>query len=170
MTMPRGRAWPVILLLLLAPLIAEVLWGTTTVTNPAAYLIQIGLYGGGAVLIREVVRRWGGGWPSILLLGAAYGAIEEGLLEPNWFTPALQTHPYGVAARRVLDLRRAEHRLPRRLQHRDPDRAHRAGVPRLAEQALARPGRDVRAAHPLARARPGCTPFSKAQPFPWSSP
>jgi len=85
-------------LLLLAPLVAEVLWGTTTVTDPAVYLIQIGLYGGGAVLIREMVRRWGGGWPSILLLGAAYGAIEEGLLEPNWFTPALQTHPYGAAA------------------------------------------------------------------------
>jgi hypothetical protein len=97
MTMPRGRAWPVIFLLLLAPLIAEVLWGTTTVSEFPVYLIQIGLYGGGAVLIREAVRRWGGGWPSILLLGAAYGAIEEGLLEPNWFTPALQTHPYGVA-------------------------------------------------------------------------
>jgi hypothetical protein len=98
MTMSRRRAWPVIFLLLLAPLIAEVLWGTTTVSEFPVYLIQIGLYGGGAVLIREVVRRWGGGWPSILLLGAAYGAIEEGLLEPNWFTPALQTHPYGVAA------------------------------------------------------------------------
>jgi hypothetical protein len=97
MPVPRGRAWPVMFLLLLSPLVAEVLWGTTTVTNPAVYLIQIGMYGGGAVLIREVVRRWGGGWPSILLLGAAYGAIEEGLLEPNWFTPALQTHPYGVA-------------------------------------------------------------------------
>jgi hypothetical protein len=98
MTMPRGRARPVIFLLLLAPLIAEVLWGTTTVSEFPVYLIQIGLYGGGAVLIREVVHRWGGGWPSILLLGAAYGAIEEGLLEPNWFTPALQAHPYGVAA------------------------------------------------------------------------
>lgn len=97
MTMPRGRAWPVIFLLLLAPLIAEVLWGTTTVSEFPVYLIQIGLYGGGAVLIREVVHRWGGGWPSILLLGAAYGAIEEGLLEPNWFTPALQRHPYGIA-------------------------------------------------------------------------
>jgi hypothetical protein len=60
-------------------------------------MIQIGLYGGGAILICEMVRRWGGGWPSILLLGAAYGAIEEGLLEPSWFTPALRTHPYGVA-------------------------------------------------------------------------
>jgi hypothetical protein len=93
----RGRARPVVLLLLLAPLVAEVLWGTTTVTESAGYFAQIGLYGGGAVLIREVVRRWGGGWPSILLLGAAYGAIEEGLLEPTWFTPALQSHPYGVA-------------------------------------------------------------------------
>jgi hypothetical protein len=97
MPMPRGRARPVVFLLLLAPLVAEVLWGTTTITGFAGYLVQIGLYGGGAVLIREVVRRWGGGWPSILLLGAAYGAIEEGLLEPTWFTPALQTHPYGVA-------------------------------------------------------------------------
>jgi hypothetical protein len=60
-------------------------------------MIQIGLYGGGAILICEMVRWWGGGWPSILLLGAAYGAIEEGLLEPSWFTPALRTHPCGVA-------------------------------------------------------------------------
>jgi len=97
MPVPRGRARPVVLLLFLSPLVAEVLWGTTTITESAAYFAQIGLYGGGAVLIREVVCRWGGGWPSILLLGAAYGAVEEGLLEPTWFTPALQSHPYGVA-------------------------------------------------------------------------
>ncbi len=97
MPVPRGRARPVMFLLLAAPLVAEVLWGTTTVSGSAGYLAQIGLYGGGAVLIREVVHRWGGGWPSILLLGAAYGAIEEGLLEPTWFTPQLQAHPYGVA-------------------------------------------------------------------------
>jgi hypothetical protein len=97
MKVPRGRAWPVAFLLLLAPLIAEVLWGTTTVSDSAGYLAQIGLYGGGAVLIREASCRWGGGWPSILLLGAAYGAIEEGLLEPTWFTPQLQAHPYGAA-------------------------------------------------------------------------
>jgi len=93
----RSRAWPVTFLLLLAPLIAEVLWGTTPITGSAAYFLQVGLYGGGAILIREVVCRWGGGWPSVLVLGAAYGAIEEGLLEPTWFTPQLQTHTYGVA-------------------------------------------------------------------------
>jgi len=97
MNVPRGRAWPVMFLLLLAPLIAEVLWGTTTVSDSAGYIAQVGLYGGGAVLIREVSCRWGGGWPSILLLGAAYGAIEEGLLEPTWFTPQLQADPYGAA-------------------------------------------------------------------------
>lgn len=63
MTMPRGRAWPVIFLLLLAPLVAEVLWGSTTVTDPAAYLVQIGLYGGGAVLIRELVAGGAAGGP-----------------------------------------------------------------------------------------------------------
>jgi hypothetical protein len=97
MRLPHGCARPVIFLLLVAPLITEVLFGTTTITGFAGYFAQIGLYGGGALLIREVARRWGAGWPSILLLGAAYGAIEEGLLEPTWFTPQLQTHPYGVA-------------------------------------------------------------------------
>ena len=81
MNVPRGRAWPVAFLLLLAPLIAEVLWGTTTVSDSAGYLAQIGLYGGGAVLIREVSCRWGGGWPSILLLGAAY---VSGLGSRTW--------------------------------------------------------------------------------------
>jgi hypothetical protein len=94
---PRGRFWPVAFLLLLSPLVAELLWGTTTVSDPIGFLAQIGLYGGGAVLIREVVHRWRGGWPSILLLGAAYAVIEEGLLEPTWFTPQLQSHAYGVA-------------------------------------------------------------------------
>ena len=96
--MPRGRARPVVFLLLASPVIAELLWGSTTVSQAAGLLAQIGLYGCGAILIRETVVRWGGGWPSVILLGAAYGAIEEGLLEPTWFTPRLFPHPYGVAA------------------------------------------------------------------------
>jgi len=98
MLLPRGRGRPVAFLLLAAPVIAELCWGTTTVSQAAGLLAQIGLYGCGAILIRETVVRWAGGWPSILLLGAAYGAVEEGLLEPTWFTPRLFPHPYGVAA------------------------------------------------------------------------
>jgi hypothetical protein len=98
MLLPKGRGRPVAFLLLAAPVIAELCWGTTTVSQAAGLLFQIGLYGCGAILIRETVVRWGGGWPSVLLLGAAYGAVEEGLLEPTWFTPRLFPHPYGVAA------------------------------------------------------------------------
>lgn len=92
-----GRARPVLFLLLASPVIAELLWGTTTVSQAPGLLFQIGLYGCGAIVIREAVVRWGAGWPSVLLLGLAYGAIEEGLLEPTWLTPRLFPHPYGFA-------------------------------------------------------------------------
>jgi hypothetical protein len=92
-----GRARPVLFLLLASPVVAELLWGTTTVDQAAGLLFQVGLYGCGAIVIREAVVRWGGGWPSVLLLGLAYGAIEEGLLEPTWLTPRLFPQPYGVA-------------------------------------------------------------------------
>jgi hypothetical protein len=39
------------------------------------------LYGGGALLIREATRRTGRGWPTILLLGVAYGAVQAGLID-----------------------------------------------------------------------------------------
>jgi hypothetical protein len=38
--------------------------------------VFIPLYGGGAVLIREVVRRRGGGWPAIVVLAAACGVVD----------------------------------------------------------------------------------------------
>jgi hypothetical protein len=91
----KGRGRPVVFLLVAAPVLAEVITGTTTVSQSAGLLGQIGqigLYGCGASLIRETVVRWRGGWPPVILLGAAYGAIEDGLLEPSWFTPRLFPH------------------------------------------------------------------------------
>lgn len=44
-------------------------------------------YGGAAVLIREVARRTGRGWPTMLLLAFAFGLIEEGLLDLSLFNP-----------------------------------------------------------------------------------
>src|SRR5256712_250934 len=37
--------------------------------------------------MRETAVRWKTGWPSILLLGAAYGIIEEGLAAKSFFDP-----------------------------------------------------------------------------------
>ena len=77
---------PVLALLLLAPGIPELLTGSTPitplVTNPSGFAVSfsldIGLYGTGALLIREFAVFYRKGWASILLLGAAYGIAEEG--------------------------------------------------------------------------------------------
>jgi hypothetical protein len=78
---------PVLLLLLIAPLVAEFLLGDVTLAMLGALVVFIPLYGAGAVLIREVVRRRGGGWPAIVLLAAAFGIVEEGLATQSLFNP-----------------------------------------------------------------------------------
>jgi hypothetical protein len=39
------------------------------------------------VLIREITRRTGRGWPTILLLGAAFGLVQAGLIDQSLFNP-----------------------------------------------------------------------------------
>ncbi|MBJ7291481.1 hypothetical protein [Williamsia sp.] len=87
---------PVAGLFFLAPLIAEFFLGDFPV-----YLLPLILplslwYGAGAVMIREVTRRLGRGWPTILLLGLAFGVAEEGLLTMSLFNP-------NYADQRLLD-------------------------------------------------------------------
>jgi hypothetical protein len=84
----------VITLIVLAPVVAELLGGSTPISDAYTLLLWIPIYGCGALLIREIVRRRGLGWPSILLLGAAYGFIEEGLALQSLFDP----HIYGGLA------------------------------------------------------------------------
>jgi hypothetical protein len=55
--------------------------------NPIAVLFLVWLYGAGVLVVRETAVRWKTGWPSILLLGAAYGIIEEGLAVKSFFDP-----------------------------------------------------------------------------------
>lgn len=45
------------------------------------------LYGGGALIVRELAVIWGKGWTSILVMGLAYGIIEEGLMVKSFFDP-----------------------------------------------------------------------------------
>ena len=74
-------------LLLLTPGIVEYLSGSSQlsllVTFPPLFFAFLGanlaLYGPGALLIREAMVRWRKGWGSVLLLGAAYGILEEGV-------------------------------------------------------------------------------------------
>lgn len=82
---------PALTLLLLAPFLGEVLSGSSPPAeflSPPVFLILVGLYGCGALLVREVARAWGRGWIAILLLGMAYGIYEEGLLVRSFFDPA----------------------------------------------------------------------------------
>jgi hypothetical protein len=71
----------------MAPAIPELLSGSSPVTSffTPLGLVLIGIYGTGALLVRETARRRGLGWTSILLLGAAYGIIEEGLQVQSFF-------------------------------------------------------------------------------------
>ena len=83
---------PALVLLFLAPLCGEMLSSSMPPAewlNPIGVVLVVILYGGGAILVRELTFRWGKGWPTLLVLGAAYGILEEGLLcksffDPNW--------------------------------------------------------------------------------------
>src|ERR1039458_3256273 len=81
------RVLPAIGLFLAAPLIAEYLPGILPITMLGTLVVLAPMYGGGAILIRETVRRAGLGWPSILVLALAYGVLEEGLVTQSLFNP-----------------------------------------------------------------------------------
>jgi hypothetical protein len=68
---------PALGLFFLAPFVGEFLLGNITVDYLLLGLLLAPLYGCGALLVREVGRR-GGGWPTMVLLAAAYALIEEG--------------------------------------------------------------------------------------------
>jgi hypothetical protein len=89
---PRNRR-AALLLGLLAPLCAEVSLGTVPLRMAWAWLIFAPIYSGGALLLRELLRRTGGGYGNLLLLGIAYGLVEEGLVLQSLTSP----HLYGAA-------------------------------------------------------------------------
>ena len=81
------RALPAIGLFFLAPLVAEFLLGDLPITLLAALVILAPMYGGGALLIREIARRRGRGWPTILVLALAYAIFEEAFTTQTLFNP-----------------------------------------------------------------------------------
>ena len=81
------RLAPAVGLFLLAPLVAEYLLGNLPITFLVGLPALAPMYGGGALLVREVARRGGRGWPTILLLALAYGVLEEGIATQSLFNP-----------------------------------------------------------------------------------
>jgi hypothetical protein len=89
---PVPRWKPLLALVVLSPFFAEYMTGSTPVTlllNPLSFVISAaflaGLYGTGVLLVRELAIRWNKGWAAILLLGTAYGILEEGVAVHTFF-------------------------------------------------------------------------------------
>ncbi|MER5646312.1 hypothetical protein [Streptosporangium sp. NPDC002524] len=90
---PRWRRWaPVVSLLLLAPFVAELLLGDVALPSVGIVVVFVPLYGCGALLVRELARRTGRGWPTIALLAGAYGVLEEGFATMSLFNPDFAGH------------------------------------------------------------------------------
>lgn len=77
-------------LLLLAPFIGELLsahQAPPSFFNPLSYVITCLPYGFGAIIVRELMVRWGGGMVSFFLLALAFGVYEEGIVVRSFFNP-----------------------------------------------------------------------------------
>jgi hypothetical protein len=77
---PVKRALPPIALFVIAPLVAEFLPGNLPISMSGALIVLAPMYGGGALLVREMARRSRIGWFGIFVLALAYGVLEEGLI------------------------------------------------------------------------------------------
>ncbi len=80
----RGAIWT---LLILAPVISEVLSGSTRLSILFVLIPEIMVWGGGALLCRELVRRWHAGATSLLLLGLALSVAEEFIIQQTSIAP-----------------------------------------------------------------------------------
>ncbi|UCH57702.1 MAG: hypothetical protein JSV18_01960 [Candidatus Bathyarchaeota archaeon] len=84
------RVPPVLVLFFLSPVVGELLSGSSPPSeffSPFGFTVMALLYGGGALMARELKVRWGKGMGSLLLLGAAYGVLEEGLMVASFQNP-----------------------------------------------------------------------------------
>lgn len=95
---------PALAILLVAPFCGEALSGSTPPLDlilPWNLALMSALYGCGALLCREVARRFRLGLVGLCLLGAAYGVFEEGLVDRYWYYPKFW-HDSGVGSYSVF--------------------------------------------------------------------
>jgi hypothetical protein len=90
---PPGRRRAAATLVVLTPLVAELGLGSTPMHLAFLLPLWLPIYAAGVLLVREAVRRCGGGWPSLVLLGVAYELVEDGIGLQALTSP----HLYGAA-------------------------------------------------------------------------
>lgn len=85
-TKPRfaGAIWT---LVLLSPFIGEVLSGSTRTSILFVFIPEMMVWGVGALLCRELIRRWRAGGVSLLLLGLAVSVAEEFIIQQTSLAP-----------------------------------------------------------------------------------
>lgn len=84
----RWQRWaPALTLIVLAPGIAEVSSGATRLSFIFVFASEMMVWGCGALIIRELVRRWHAGWTSMLLLGLCLSIAEEFLIQQTSLAP-----------------------------------------------------------------------------------
>src|SRR5690242_1528801 len=88
-------------LMFLAPMVAEVLPGATTLSSIFVFPIEMCVWGGGALLIREAVRRYRRSWVSMLLLAIALAIAEEFVIQQTSLAPLVVKLKGEVYARAV---------------------------------------------------------------------
>ncbi len=88
----RLRTWPAILaLLFFAAILPESVetFNTTPlqiVMEPATLPFLMAFYGSADLLVRELLRRRPLRWSAVLLLGAAFGFVNEGIIANTWYS------------------------------------------------------------------------------------
>lgn len=85
------RAAPAILMMILAPTFTELLLGgtrlSTLIAFPPVLLMEILVWGGGAVLLRGLTRKLRLGWNSLLLFALALAVAEEFVIQQTSLAP-----------------------------------------------------------------------------------
>ncbi|MBL1242098.1 MAG: hypothetical protein COB13_009630 [OCS116 cluster bacterium] len=99
----ENKIAPAVFLLFFAPFIGELLSAHQTplgFLNPLSFIAMALPYGFGALIVRELLIRWGGGMFKFFLLALAFGLYEEGIVVRSFFNPnwselgALQGHDF----------------------------------------------------------------------------
>jgi len=81
------RLAPGLSLMILAPLIAELLPGATRLSSAFVFPIEVIIWGGGALIARELTCRRSLGWVGLVLLALALSVAEECLIQQTSFAP-----------------------------------------------------------------------------------